>query len=1545
MSLPEGLTIIIPTYNEAANMNELLRRISESMGNAGISYEIIIVDDHSTDATVKVARLWAKRASVQVYKKTGKPGKGYSILEGATHASYAHIAMLDADLQYPPEILPSLYEKAKRTGIGVARRKTYKSSLLRIVASRVNAFIFGRLLLDLDTDVQSGCKIFPYEVFTHLENDLVTAWAVDIPLLYTAYELGYTASHVNIDFNPREHGTSNVRFLTTAWQIGIGAVKTRLSKRIRALDNGLIGTMNGAGVAYKRKRFITHTTLPHYLSAMVSLTFWQKTVIAGLIALLLFGIATSAFQTAIVFTTIISSIYFIDVFFNLFIIMKSLHQPPEMTVGLDELHATPDTELPMYTILCPLYKEAAVLPQFVESMNAMDWPKEKLDILLLLEADDKESIEMAQRMNLPEQYRILIVPDSQPKTKPKACNFGLSYAQGEYIVVYDAEDKPDPYQLKKAYLAFRHAKANIVCMQAKLNYYNPHDNLLTRLFTAEYSLWFDVVLPGLQSIQTTIPLGGTSNHFRTKQLLELHGWDPFNVTEDADLGARLFTHGYKTAIIDSTTLEEANSSVKNWFRQRSRWIKGYIQTYFVHFRDPITFAKKYGKHALLFQLIVGGKIAFMLINPLLWAITISYFALYEIVGPTIESIYPAPVFYMAVISLVFGNFIYLYNYMIGVAKRGQWELIRYVFLIPAYWIMISVSAGIALVQFFVKPYYWEKTIHGLHLGKANKQTKKALLDLRVVRARVQYVQRLADLVQTKLLGNIVLIGSSLSANIFNFLYNSYLGRKATFEDFGLISLIGSFLYITQVPMGALSRAMTHKSAYLLGQYDTPITEFWKLIRRKSYLLSFIAAVLWLALIPILMSFFHTPSPWPFLLFTPVWIIGTLSAVDGGFLSGNLMFISLAVAAILEPFIKLTLAVLFVETGFHTLVFASIPLSMLASFGVTYFFASKIKQAPSAVTVHHPSMNFPWKFYWTSVLTALSNITYLSLDVILAKHYLSPAAAGQYSFLSLAGKMIYFLGSLVSTFLVPYVSRELGAKRPPHRVFRVILRIAIISNLAAYGIFGAAGFLTVPFLWGQKTVAIVPLLPLYGIAMVTYSVASLIITYHQLQGKIAFPVIGFLLGLLQIIGAFLFHGSIEELTWVVGMAGVITLATVMFFHKYYDQSTIVYRNIVDFFGLFRSLPVPSTLEKGKHRILIFNWRDVRHLWSGGAEVYIHELAKRWVADGNQVTLFCGNDGKSSRYETIDGVDIIRRGGFYTVYLWACLYYRIRLRGKYDIIIDSENGLPFFTPLYAKEKTFLLIHHVHQEVFRKSLIPPFSWIALLLEKRVMPVVYRKTEVMTVSPSSKTDILRHKLTAKEPYVVYNGIDLTLCKPGKKSRTPLVLYLGRLTTAKSLPVFIRTAAKIHATLPKVKFVIAGEGPERTALTHLVKKMKLEQVISFKGKVSEAEKISLFQQAWVFVNPSLIEGWGITTIEANACGTPVVASNVAGLRDAVDNPHSGFLVPYGDIDAFADSITKLLTSTTVRSRMAREARVWAEKFSWDKSAQKGLSLFYHEKN
>lgn len=472
----------------------------------------------------------------------------------------------------------------------------------------------------------------------------------------------------------------------------------------------------GNGFFHKDTEYVHHTDLPHQESAFYRLSGMQKIVIFLIVVGFILGLVLNWHATIVAFVAALTILYFVDLLFNFFLIYRSFSKSPEVKISTHELQAVEDN-LPMYTVLCPLYKEWKVIPQFVKAMSSLDYPKEKLQVMLLLEEDDTQTIEEVARMALPAYFDTVVIPHSMPKTKPKALNYGIKFAKGEYVVIYDAEDIPDPLQLKKVLAAFKKVRKNVICVQAKLNFYNPHQNILTRVFTAEYALWFDLVLTGLQSIHAPIPLGGTSNHFKVADINKLKGWDSFNVTEDADLGMRLVKKGYSTAIVDSDTHEEANSDFKNWFWQRTRWIKGYMQTYLVHMRNPHHFIQNWkDPHVLTFQLIVGGKIMSMFINPFMWAITISYFLFRPIIGPTIESFYPAPVLYMALFSLVIGNFLYMYYYMIGCAKRDYDDIIKYAFLVPFYWLAMSAAAWVAFYLLIRKPHHWSKTKHGLHLG-------------------------------------------------------------------------------------------------------------------------------------------------------------------------------------------------------------------------------------------------------------------------------------------------------------------------------------------------------------------------------------------------------------------------------------------------------------------------------------------------------------------------------------------------------------------------------------------------------------------------------------------------------------------------------------------------------------------------------------------------------------------------------------------------------------------------------------------------------------
>jgi glycosyltransferase involved in cell wall biosynthesis len=304
-----------------------------------------------------------------------------------------------------------------------------------------------------------------------------------------------------------------------------------------------------------------------------------------------------------------------------------------------------------------------------------------------------------------------------------------------------------------------------------------------------------------------------------------------------------------------------------------------------------------------------------------------------------------------------------------------------------------------------------------------------------------------------------------------------------------------------------------------------------------------------------------------------------------------------------------------------------------------------------------------------------------------------------------------------------------------------------------------------------------------------------------------------------------------------------------------------------------------------------------------------------------------------------VNIIRRGGFYTVYIWAAIYYVLKLRGKFDLVIDSENGVPFFTPLYVRVTKFLLIHHIHQEVFREHLPFPFSHIAMLIESKLMPFVYRDVKVLTVSQSSKEAIYKIGLSKKKDVTVINpGIESELFKVGKKTKHPSIVYVGRLKPYKNVDVALKAFAHVAEAIPNAHFDIAGDGESISSLRRMATKLDLNDNVTFWGKVSDEVKAELYAKSWVAVQPSLIEGWGITVIEANACGTPVIASNVAGLSDSVVDKKTGYLVRPKHVTELSEAMFKLLTNSRIRKRLSIYASDWAEQFTWRNAIDKLLA-------
>lgn len=383
------------------------------------------------------------------------------------------------------------------------------------------------------------------------------------------------------------------------------------------------------------------------------------------------------------------------------------HKPPPQ----------PDLEsiseaLPVYTVLVAIYREASVVPQLLKALSALDWPKSLLDIKLVCEDDDEETLLAIERARPGPQFEIVRVPPCAPRTKPKALSYALCGARGQLLTIYDAEDRPDPMQLREAYRTFRTGPADLACLQAPLIVANAGDSWISALFGLEYATLFRRLLPALGRRRLPMPLGGTSNHFKTAVLRECHGWDPFNVTEDADLGMRLYRLGYRAATLTCPTFEDAPTTFKVWLGQRTRWYKGWLQTWLVHMRNPQRAARDMGLLSfLVFQLLVGGMLVAALSHP----------ALILLIATTLASLVAVPakqpsLFTSIMLAVDAANILgaYLIFFAMGSKAMSRQEMnavgLRWL-LLPIYWMGVSLAAWKAVIELRFKPFYWNKTPH------------------------------------------------------------------------------------------------------------------------------------------------------------------------------------------------------------------------------------------------------------------------------------------------------------------------------------------------------------------------------------------------------------------------------------------------------------------------------------------------------------------------------------------------------------------------------------------------------------------------------------------------------------------------------------------------------------------------------------------------------------------------------------------------------------------------------------------------------------------
>ncbi len=438
-------------------------------------------------------------------------------------------------------------------------------------------------------------------------------------------------------------------------------------------------------------KYLLETLLPYPTARVIN----YKKVVTGFFILFYIGL----FKLINLFHLANHASYFLQHFLKIYLFRHSLTTP-----DLSTIYNPPDAYLPIYTILVPLYKELGKLKAIIEAINNLNYPKFLLDVKIIVEDDDKLLIKELSLINLPSYIQVIKVPFSLPRTKPKALNYAMQYCRGKYLVVYDAEDKPEADQLLKALASFNSLPDEYACLQAKLNFYNKDENLLTKLLSIEYSIWFEYILKGLSILGLPVTLGGTSNHFKTDILRKVGNWDAYNVTEDAELGIRLYLQGYKVGMIDSYTLEEAPITLGNWLNQRARWSKGFIQTFLVLLQIPRDYNKLTYWQTTTVYIFIG----------------VSSYSFFCLPWLFVTIIKPSKLIsYLALLNVSIG-LAYLYSsagYILAQFRKGGKKLsasdILALAIWPVYFLLHAIASYKAVWELLFTPFEWNKTDHDL----------------------------------------------------------------------------------------------------------------------------------------------------------------------------------------------------------------------------------------------------------------------------------------------------------------------------------------------------------------------------------------------------------------------------------------------------------------------------------------------------------------------------------------------------------------------------------------------------------------------------------------------------------------------------------------------------------------------------------------------------------------------------------------------------------------------------------------------------------------
>lgn len=772
--------------------------------------------------------------------------------------------------------------------------------------------------------------------------------------------------------------------------------------------------------------------------------------------------------------------------------------------------------------------------------------------------------------------------------------------------------------------------------------------------------------------------------------------------------------------------------------------------------------------------------------------------------------------------------------------------------------------------------------------------------------------------------SIVYVAVTIATSFLNFVVNILLSHNVPIDTFGTFVFLTNLIMIMALVYGSYSSTIAESVSSTYGKQTS-----WKSILPhkdiliKSIYVSIFTTVLWVMIVPILGEKAEIDTSILY-SFTPVISFLLLYGIFRGVLSGYFYFGLISIIIFIESIVRSSIILLDIYLGHTILLYLSLPISIGLAFILTLLFInSRLRKNKSRPDIEIDPSN---KMFISFLIISITSSTIFMVDMILVKILFSPSIAGQYALLSIIGKILIIINGLTSYLFLLFASYEKNDLQK-RRVFGMVISMHIFIGLIYVLAFGIFGNYTVTLLLGENASLIKDYLIYYTISIVMISLSELFVLYHILRRDYKYIFITIGTGIFIFSGITIFHEEIRDIVNVIFYTGVIAIIFSVLLHFIHSVKSGRFSILKELLFIFKRCPV-----EGDDYILFLNRKSLSHPEAGGAEIYDNKISEYLNKTGRKIIFITNNEENSINYEGDNKIHRFRIGGFVSSYILIPLYIIIHLRKKISVVVDSHNAIPLFSPIYLRgKKIVLVIHHIHTDVFNKHLPMGFSHFANFLESFLMPKIYRKSKVAIASKSSYEDAIRIGFKKDQINIIYNGIEIE--QPSvEKYKGPLITYIGRIEKYKRIGLLIEAFEKISEQYPNAHLAIGGTGKHLNDLKQYVTDSNIHNKVSFLGFINEIDKAHILSSSWVCVQPSEMEGWGITVIESNRCGTPVIGFNVPGIRDSIIPNKTGLICVEQNIDELIKNIIVTISNDSLRKEMEIEAKKWSMEFSWEKS-------------